>query len=344
MKPINDLPIIFIVGASRSGTTMLSRILGRNPRVFTFRELHFFEQIWEPGASAALTREQMRRIAARLLTIQRDGYLHQGAPERYSAEADAVIQALDDRAQPPELFAAFLKYEVTRQSKDIACDQTPRNALFAEEILSLYPNAFIVNAVRDPRDVILSQRNRWRRRALAGGKVPLREAVRYWVNYHPITMSLLWNGTIRSTMRFKNHPRMIQIKFEEFTLQPEEKLKALCAFLGLDYAPEMLQVPQIGSSHGADQPDEIGVNPQMAGRWQKAKAGDLIDLAICQWISRDNMQTLGYAPAPIPVNWIGVIAALITWPVKAGLAALFNVGKSKNIFSAAWRRARHFLR
>jgi len=36
---------IFIVGNSRSGTTMLARILGNHDNVFTFHEIHFFEQL-----------------------------------------------------------------------------------------------------------------------------------------------------------------------------------------------------------------------------------------------------------------------------------------------------------
>ena len=36
---------IFIVGSSRSGTTMMGRIINNNEDVFTFNELHFFSRI-----------------------------------------------------------------------------------------------------------------------------------------------------------------------------------------------------------------------------------------------------------------------------------------------------------
>ena len=35
----------FVVGSSRSGTTMMGRILNNHPDIFTFHELHFFEKI-----------------------------------------------------------------------------------------------------------------------------------------------------------------------------------------------------------------------------------------------------------------------------------------------------------
>ena len=34
---------IFIVGSSRSSTTMMGRILGNHNQIFTFKEIHFLE-------------------------------------------------------------------------------------------------------------------------------------------------------------------------------------------------------------------------------------------------------------------------------------------------------------
>ena len=42
----NDTKQIFVVGSSRSGTTMMGRILGSHTDIFTFNELHFFGTIW----------------------------------------------------------------------------------------------------------------------------------------------------------------------------------------------------------------------------------------------------------------------------------------------------------
>ena len=46
---------IFIVGSSRSGTTMMGRILGNHSDVFTFKELHFFGTIWTNNSDKKLT-------------------------------------------------------------------------------------------------------------------------------------------------------------------------------------------------------------------------------------------------------------------------------------------------
>ena len=151
---------IFVVG--RSGTTMMGRILGRHSMVFTFHELHFFEYLWNPDdVPPVLSIDQASLLAARLLTIQRDGYFTQADPQQYLEEAQAVIEGSRESLTPPAVFGLFLDYETRRYGKSISCDQTPRNLFYLREVLDLYPNAYVVNMIRDPRGVLLSQKNRF---------------------------------------------------------------------------------------------------------------------------------------------------------------------------------------
>jgi hypothetical protein len=51
--------IIFIVGNSRSGTTMMLRIFNNHPKLMVLNELHFFEQLWAPeDKGKAISKEQ----------------------------------------------------------------------------------------------------------------------------------------------------------------------------------------------------------------------------------------------------------------------------------------------
>ena len=60
---------IFIVGCSRSGTTMMGRILGKNPSVFTFRELHFFGTLWTQASNQELTKNEQIELLSKLFSI-----------------------------------------------------------------------------------------------------------------------------------------------------------------------------------------------------------------------------------------------------------------------------------
>ena len=38
---------VFVVGAPRTGTTLVKEILNRHPRIHLFDEVHFFERVWD---------------------------------------------------------------------------------------------------------------------------------------------------------------------------------------------------------------------------------------------------------------------------------------------------------
>jgi hypothetical protein len=328
---------IFVVGNSRSGTTMMGRVLGRHSAVFTFHELHFFEQLWDPRSAAMLARERAVELAARLLTIERDGYYTPGDWRAYAAEAARLLPEEVGAVPAPEVFMRVLCHEAARHGRSIPCDQTPRNLYYLDDILRLYPQARVIQMVRDPRDVVLSQKYRWRRRSLGGSAIPRREVVRSWANYHPITMGLLWRGGIQAGERFARHPRVMTLRFEDLLAAPEARVRALCEFLGLPFEPAMLDVPQVGSSHGADAPERRGLDPRAAGRWRRAQ-GHTGDLVVCQGVVRAAMLRHGYAPADLGPAWPHWLWAGITWPVKAGLAFLLNLGRARNVVAALRRR------
>lgn len=74
MKSSYDSMILFIVGNSRSGTTMLGRILGNHSQVYTFGELHFFEQMVQENTLAVqCSHDKLTASLERLLTSARDG-------------------------------------------------------------------------------------------------------------------------------------------------------------------------------------------------------------------------------------------------------------------------------
>ena len=45
---MTERKLIFITGASRSGTTLLSFVLRNNPEVFGLEELQYFGRAWDP--------------------------------------------------------------------------------------------------------------------------------------------------------------------------------------------------------------------------------------------------------------------------------------------------------
>jgi hypothetical protein len=335
--------LVFIAGNSRSGTTMIGEALSLHTDVFMLTELHFFEQLWDPSdRDRRLDEAEAAELTARLITHQRAaGVLQRVDVAPYLAEARERVARLDGRAPwaPAEVFRAFLLDETRVNGKRIPCEQTPRNVFFIDDILALYPEARVVVMVRDPRDVLASQKNKWRARLLGQRTgAPRREMLRLRANYHPITMSVLWNASIRAGDRFAGHERVHTLRFEDVLVEPEQTLRRLCEFLGLAYEEGMLDVPQVKSSYErTDAPR--GINPQASGRWRRGGLTEA-EIYLCQRLTGDGMRAHGYEPVEARPNPARLAASVGTFPLKAGTALAFNTSRYRNLGQAIRRRLR----
>ena len=340
-SPGSDLQgrCVFVVGNSRSGTTMMGRMLGANPSVYTLGEMHFFEQLWTTAdKDRHLSEPEAVGLVARLLDIQRRGYLRKGDPGPFVREAEEVVASARSGAlTPAEAFKVFLSYEAARNDKTVPCDQTPRNVLYAKEILELYPGARVVNMVRDPRDVLLSQKRKWKRRFLGAKGIPLREALRSWVNYHPITISKLWNASVSAATGVAGEDRVRSLRFEDLLADPDRTVREICDFVGVPFNAGMLAVPQVGSSSGRDHPGQAGVDPDKAGNWRRGGLS-LTEVFLCQRVTGRLMKSHGYAPVPVAPSPVRTIWSILSLPVKLALALLLNLGRVRNIRETIKRR------
>lgn len=338
MNPPGSKKIIFIVGNSRSGTTMMRRVLGNHPDIYMLEELHFFEQLWSTeDIGREISKEKAATLASRLLFIQRDGYLTELDIEKYKGEAEKIVAAITGKIYSHEVLRAFLFYETQLHQKTIPCEKTPQDVFYIGEILSLFQSAKIINMVRDPRGVMLSQKRKWQRKNMGAVFMTRKEQRRLKINYHPITISKLWNASVRNALKFKTHIQVHHVIFEKLVNESEPEIKRLCRFLEIEFTPEMLQIPQVGSSNEADKPEEFGIKTERAGNWEKGGLNNA-EIYFCQKICGNYMKQYGYEVKPVKPGIFNWLYYKISFPVKIVLALFFNLHRMKNIGEAIKRR------
>lgn len=331
--------IFFIVGNSRSGTTMLGRILGNSPQIHTFGELHFFEhQVCAEDIHERRTWPSERRIALveRLLTSSRKGFFAPVHSGEYREDAVQIVERASDESALSS-YAEFLGFETSRAGKLIPCEQTPRYLFFVEEILGAFPDCRVVNMIRDPRDVLLSQKNKWRRRGLGAKNIPVKEVVRAWANYHPYTISRLWVSAVRKADKYEKHPRFKSIRFEDLVEAPDQVVRELCEFLNVPFEESMLAVPQVGSSTGVDRPDRLGVAGGRAGAWRKGGLTST-EIEICQRVAGPAMREHGYSCEPVSPSSVRRYISMLQFGLKGAAALLLNLGRTRNLRETLKRR------
>ena len=58
-----------------------------------------------------------------------------------------------------------------------------------------------------------------------------REAFRLRINYHPITLSKLWNAALNAANTFNKDARLISVRFEDLVKEPKTTLQTICKHL-----------------------------------------------------------------------------------------------------------------
>jgi len=326
---------IFVVGSSRSGTTMMGRILGNHKDVFTFNELHFFGTIWTNPSTKELSKEKQIDLLSRLLCIQEKGLFNQKHISDFNNKAKDILQEKNLHAL--EVYELFINTITNENEAHISCEQTPKNMYYLEEILSHFPNAKVINLVRDQRDVLLSQKNKWKRKFLGASAIPLSEALRSFVNYHPLLMSKVWTSSLQHTKKYKNHNRVKIVKFEELLSNSEETVKKLCTFLDIDFQKEMLLVPILGSSTEKDSKDQLRIDSSKINKWKNGGLSNA-EIYLSQKMSANILQEFGYPLKEFCFPPLFSIYYLLILPVKLILAFVFNMHRMANIFGEIKKR------
>ncbi len=324
---------IFIVGNSRSGTTMLGRIFNNHPKVHTFNELHYFDAIAPADkyvAGEELSGEKATAVLSKLLRNERDGMYSKNGDEIYAKDAQLILKSLD-RVDYKNIFSSFINYETRLNGKTIACKQTPYYLSYLPEIIDNMENVYFIYLVRDPRAVALSQKNRWRRNSLSGSNHPIfKEVLRSWANYHPYLTSKIWASCEGKSNKYTHMANFQKIRYEDLVDKPEAILASLCAWLDVEFKPTMVEIPFVGSSIRSDQSQNTGTDKSRISAWKNSGGLSATEISTIQNVAKHKMKSLGYDIEPVRTNALNKIASTLSLCGKAFLSISLNIYRSGN--------------
>lgn len=285
MKNLSSYKYIFIIGSSRSGTTMLASILGRDINVMVFKELHYFDLISEPTRVIYSTKVAIE-VYAKLLCINKLEPWNLHRYKEFLLESKKQLQ-IKNKINNYALLDMFVTNQLELNDKKIAIEQTPRNASFVKLISENIPGSKFIFMIRDPRDVLLSQKNKWKRNKF-GGNMSIKEMLRTYFNHNPFISSLIYQRTLKG---FENQKtditsnRFIEVKFEDIMDKPIITIKKLFNFLELNFTKSVLNINHTSSSYVSN--NEKGIDSTRKFAW-KDKINNT-EQAICQTINKKNI-------------------------------------------------------
>jgi len=221
---VNTGPI-FIVGAPRSGTTLLQFMLRCHPRIFLpTGESHFLIPLYRNAKTFGdLSRIENIRAVLRAMYKQSAEFLDTDLPTRFDIEGLATELQTQGCDTMPRLVAGLFAKNARAEGKVRWGDKTPYYVLHMDKLLEWFPDAQFIHLIRDGRDVALSlfaRRDDF-------GVYNTYFAAKYWEQF------VKGGRELGPTLP---EGAYLEIRYEDILQDQEGSVRKICAFLGEEYS------------------------------------------------------------------------------------------------------------
>jgi len=223
---------VFIIGAGRSGTTLLRSMLAAGSQIAIPPESQIIHrlparfQTWHGLGWTGLVNLVIAEVESHF-----DFYLWK--TNMAPAYIEAINLSRNERSLAKVIDIIFTTY-AREQFPDarIWGDQSPIHTLFLPNILAVFPNAKFINLIRDGRDVVSSY-------VKMNGDIWLNESIYRWKE------SILRVKKMRKKIKDEN---FLDLKYEDLVLDPDTALRKVSYFIGVDYSNSMLDYWKMDST------------------------------------------------------------------------------------------------
>lgn len=267
---------ILLTGVYRSGTTILSCMLGAHPELnFTYGSVNYLRWFVKKGISPANYKDIVLETKHRLL-------------KRYKKDIDAksIIRSIEryqDEVSHSHIYSSIMEDFFGSETKRWG-EKTLLEWTNIPTFLDLYSNSKAIHIVRDPRDVVSS----FKGMTFEPGNRYL-DAI--FACMHSMDACLRYKKELPSN-------RYYAVAYESLVENPEHELAKISDFLDIDYSDSMMDrtkyKDQFGDSLNAGSHTSYNDNSKIkTGRW-KDKLGNL-DRAIIEGMLAKQLMEFDYA-------------------------------------------------
>jgi hypothetical protein len=212
------MPII--VGSPRSGTTLLRFMLDSHPELAIPPETGFLIFPFEEAPDPEISRDLFFRAVT-------------SYPSESPGWADFQISAEDFQRKLRELLPfsiaeglrMFYRMYADRFHKPRWGDKTPLYCRHLPRIEALLPEARFIHLIRDGRDAAVSLRKQW---FSPGHEIGIQ--AHYWRD-----------NVITAREQGSACQHYMEVRYEDLVRDAPTQLRRICAFVNLDYHPDMLR-------------------------------------------------------------------------------------------------------
>ena len=314
---------ILVMGYMHSGKTLLRIVLGKHESVFgTTGERKFFQilPVLRRQHADLQSDETLTHFVGVVADMVVNGWKFRNDPgtERERAPVDSGdLEAILEQAKQDRDHAAIFRIAFDHFARASGRSrwmvEMPVSEFFVDDIVRAMPDALFVEVVRDPRDVLASKKTRRLGVWGTGRYRPEQRASKHLEKaYDPLWDALSWKSTVlalrRASARWPG--RFLSIRYEDLVAEPEARVREICAFLGLEFDPELLNIPAHVTDEWVEGAPERsdGIVTASVGRWRRVLAPP--EVALCEFLTRGEMARLGYARSSVAPRHVALTPLL----------------------------------
>lgn len=278
---ISDESVVFIVGASRSGTTLLQMSLNAHPALSICGEFHFFDQIcnFKKDIPSLSKKQNVEIFSSQLLKAYGMQYIRDA--ETVVDYASNTLSAMEEPERSYEsFFNALINYYKIESNADLGGEKTPETVRYLEDLLILYPNARIIHIIRDPRAVVAS-------------------LLRLPHNSKSILIhAATWRSDVYAGLRFTNQrpDKCKPVLYENLVANPKVVLEELCVFIGVPFDEKMMSYQASAESMIKNEPWKSGtlkgVYDSSISKWKNELGPE--NICLVELVTSKILKRLGY--------------------------------------------------
>ncbi|MCF8230177.1 MAG: sulfotransferase [Bacteroidales bacterium] len=224
MKSIQDIPIFFIVGRPRTGTTLLLKMFDAHPNVTIPWECQYIINLYSKYGK--IRRWQKKELLSFYHDVMATWQFKFWSIDRERLREDVL--ACDPGVSYADLCKkVHLAHQSLYPKGDIQYigDKNPGYTIYVDQLKKIYPDAKFIFINRDYRDNFYSIRN-------VDFELPVVSVVVY-----------KWKHFFRKALQAKKkYPASVFfLNYEDLAANPSVKFKEVCDFLGIAFREESLE-------------------------------------------------------------------------------------------------------
>jgi len=287
---------IFIVGAPRSGTTLLQYMLRSHPNIsLPTGESHFIIPLYRDAKNFGDLKkaENIRRVLEAMYEKSADFLDTDIHGIKFDIDRLTTELFNEGKNSIPDIISALFEKNALGDNKQRWGDKTPYYVLHMKTLLEMFPSAQFIHLIRDGRDCALS----------------MFERKHDFYVYNTFFAAKYWEIYVDGGRRIgKELGDKIyhEVRYEDLLDAPEDTLRRICAFLGEPFSDNVLNFKKSGSA-GKTPLLQKSVQKDNQAKWRSKMSSRQI--ATFEGAVGDTLKALGY---PLVTN-----AKLISLPVKA---------------------------